>query len=79
MLWEMGAQPRYDGLFGALIGLRYDVDFPFVTDLHRAIEFLKQDTPRFARRFNRHFEKWIHCRSQTSLPIMPELDDAAQA
>ena len=33
---EMRAQPGHDGLFGALVGLRHDVDFPLVADLDRA-------------------------------------------
>ena len=57
VLWKMGAQPGDDGLFGALIGLRHNVDFPLVADLHRPVEFRKQNRARFPRCFNGHIQK----------------------
>src|SRR5580692_2363382 len=66
VLGKMGPQPRNDGLFGALVGLRYDIDFALIADLNRTVEFLEQNRSRFPRRFNGYIEKWIHATLRSS-------------
>ena len=59
MFREMRAQARHDGLLGAAVSLRYDVDFALVADTHRPGKFRHQDAARLAGRFDGNFEKWI--------------------
>ena len=54
---EILGEPRNDGLLGALIGLRDQVDFiAFVVDVHRPGKFFDQDLPGFLGDFDGGFE-----------------------
>ena len=54
---KMRAQAGDDGLFGAPVGLRHDVDLSLVADVDRAVEFREQNRSRFPRRLHSHIEK----------------------
>src|SRR5882762_1721321 len=60
MLRETRAQARHDGLLGAAVGLRDDIDFALIADLHRAVKFRHKNAAGFAGRVNGNFKKWIH-------------------
>src|SRR5258708_143954 len=90
MFRETCAQPRHDSLLGAAVGLRYDVDFALVADLHWAVKLRHQDAAGLASRIDSNFEKRIHAsgvsilrrapsRAHTHLRIMPELCFVRQA